>query len=67
MESNKMAHVEEWLRAAQREDTLGNPATAITFRNMAWLVENADNWTGGAVLSASEQVKRYIEAKNNVA
>ena len=67
MESQRMAHVEEWLRAAQREDTLGNPATATTFRNMAWLVEHADSWTGGAVLSASEQVKRHIKGKSNVA
>jgi hypothetical protein len=67
MDSQRMAHVEEWLRAAEREDKAGNVAAAITFRNMAWLVEHADNWTGGAVLSASEQVKRHIEGRGDVA
>jgi hypothetical protein len=66
MSENRMAHVEEWERAAQREDKAGNPATATTFRNMAWLVEHADSWTGGGIISASGQVADYLKGKGNV-
>lgn len=33
-----------WKRAADREAREGHTATAITFRNMAWLIEHPEGW-----------------------
>lgn len=33
-----------WLAAAKRKDLEGNPAAAISFRNLAWLCENQTAW-----------------------
>jgi hypothetical protein len=33
-----------WLAAANRKDAEGNPAAAITFRNLAWLIEHRNTW-----------------------
>lgn len=33
-----------WLDAAERKDKQGNTAAGITFRNLAWLLENQGTW-----------------------
>jgi hypothetical protein len=66
MESQRQA-IEQWKRSAQREDREGHPALAITFRNMAWLVENSATWLPHVVKSAGEQALDYVESIKRVA
>lgn len=33
-----------WMRSAERREAIGETATALCFRNMAWLIENGHLW-----------------------
>ena len=44
MEMDNDTEIEYWLRAAEREERAGHIATAITFKNMAWLVGHQQLW-----------------------
>ena len=59
METQAQA-IEQWRRAADREAREGNTAIAITFRNMAWLVEHADSWMPKVIKSASAQAQEHV-------
>lgn len=59
--------VERWKQAANREDREGNPATAITYRNMAWLLEHRDRWLPQVVQSASEQLRDHLASMRQLA
>lgn len=50
--------VREWNRAADREQALGHTATAITFRNMAYLLEHP--LPPAVIKSAFEQAQEYV-------
>lgn len=65
--STRSEHVEQWLRASKREAQQGNQAVAITFANMAWLLEHADSWLPPVIKSAGEQVQKYVNNLNRAA
>lgn len=54
---NTQSEVQFWLDAAKRASQQGNPAAAITFKNLAWLVENVV--VREPIKSASEQALEY--------
>jgi hypothetical protein len=43
----KRQEIAYWRKAAERQRAQGQTATAITFENMAWLLEHQDSWLGG--------------------
>jgi len=45
-----------WKRAADREELNGNPVTAVTFRNMAWLLEHPEGWAQYMASQSRERV-----------
>ena len=59
--------VERWRNAANREDREGNHAAAITFRNMAWLLEHSDRWLPQVVASAESQVRDHLASMRQLA
>ena len=58
-ETNEQA-VARWLAAAKRAAQQGNSATAITYRNMAWLIEHQASWLPQVVASAEQQVRDHL-------
>jgi hypothetical protein len=58
------SHIQQWRRSATRERSLGNTALALTYENMAWLLEHTDMWTPPIIESAFEQAQAYVEALN---
>lgn len=66
METQTQA-IDRWNQAANREDREGNHAAAITFRNMAWLLEHQHEWLPQAVQSAEAQVKDYLASMRQLA
>lgn len=55
---NTQSEVQFWLDAAKRASQQGNPAAAITFKNLAWLVENV---VTRPIKSATDQAEEYLE------
>lgn len=41
---NRDTEIQYWLDAAKRKDAEGNHAAAISFRNLAWLLEHEQTW-----------------------
>lgn len=37
-------HTKAWRDAAERAEIRGEPALAIYYRNMGWMIENGKNW-----------------------
>lgn len=52
--------VARWTAAAIKADQEGHPATAITYRNMAWLIEHQASWLPQVVASAEQQVRAHL-------
>lgn len=55
----RSSEIKFWLDAANRRESEGNPAAAISFRNIAWLLEHNNLRIKAPVLSAPEQAKNY--------
>jgi hypothetical protein len=60
---NIQNEVEFWLAASKRQAQQGNPAAAITFKNLAWLVENVS--VREPVKSAEQQALEYLATRNS--
>jgi hypothetical protein len=58
--------VSEWERASQRERSNGNVALAITFSNMAWLLEHRDRWIPRLTPSATQQAINYLNEWDDI-
>lgn len=54
--------VARWTASAVKADQEGHPATAITYRNMAWLIEHQSSWLPVVVASAEQQVRDHLAA-----
>ena len=60
MQETNAQSIERWHAAAIKADQEGQPATAITYRNMAWLIEHQSSWLPQVVASAEQQVRAHL-------